>query len=432
MNIPILNRNFKHPADGWYHLEALGEHPNARAGVVQVIDAESAASIVNRFNAAAEAGQLSHGQEMLIDHEHFKHDSDKETRAYGWLQRLCNRADGIYGQIRWSATGQAAVDGGDYRFFSTEYDPASLQVLNREGDRVRPLALDGITLTNDPNNKGQRGITNRNVGDEPRDERGRWTDKVGAKITIHPGDHSAHPGEYVRRASGVGDYTQWHSLTHKDAMPLRDAYVKQLHEKGHVSFHVTNRNTLPGHQANSTAGARAEIQQTKSMKQIAQRLGLSADASEEAILGELTKLENRANKAEAALAPLATERDTLKNRVTTLEDAQAEADLTAHGITENDADRPQLKAGLLQNREIGLAFLKRIATKATETGKIPLTNRATAKVPGAAAETGKDADADKKKGVAIRNRAQSLQAANPKLTLQQAFIQAEAEINQEG
>ena len=215
-------------------------------------------------------------------------------------------------------------------------------------------------------------------------------------------------------------------------MPLRDAYVKQLHEKGHVSFHVTNRNTLPGHQANSTAGARAEIQQTKSMKQIAQRLGLSADASEEAILGELTKLENRANKAEAALAPLATERDTLKNRVTTLEDAQAEADLTAHGITENDADRPQLKAGLLQNREIGLAFLKRIATKATETGKIPLTNRATAKVPGAAAETGKDADADKKKGVAIRNRAQSLQAANPKLTLQQAFIQAEAEINQEG
>jgi len=74
--------------------------------------------------------------------------------------------------------------------------------------------------------------------DEPRDELGKWTSKVGAKITIHPGKHSANPGDYIRKASGVADYTQWHRLDHPDAMPLRDAYVKQLHEAGHVTFHA--------------------------------------------------------------------------------------------------------------------------------------------------------------------------------------------------
>src|SRR5438128_1820956 len=120
MNTPILNRDYQHPADGWYHLEPLGEHPNTAAGVVQVIDMKAIDSIVRGFNADADAGRLPHGAEMLVDHEHFSHDAEKETRAFGWLNRLQARPDGIYGQVRWTTTGRAAVDGGDYRFFSTE------------------------------------------------------------------------------------------------------------------------------------------------------------------------------------------------------------------------------------------------------------------------------------------------------------------------
>jgi phage I-like protein len=162
MNATILNREFKHPADGWYQIEPKGDHPNRAAGIIQVIDDEAAATIVNRFNADAEAGSLRHGNELLIDHEHFSADSDKESRAYGWLTRLENRADGIYGQIRWTVTGKAAVDGGDYRFFSTEYDRADLKALNSGKPRkVRPLRLDGLSLTNMNNNRGQKPITNR-------------------------------------------------------------------------------------------------------------------------------------------------------------------------------------------------------------------------------------------------------------------------------
>jgi Mu-like prophage I protein len=168
MNPPILNRNFQHPADGWYQIEAKGEHPNRAAGIVQVIDDEATQSIVNRFNDDAAAGKLRHGNEMLIDHEHFSDQPDQETRAYGWLQQLQNRADGIYGQIRWTRTGQDAVDGGDYRFFSTEYEPSDLQPVKSEiGNRkseiqkARPLRLAGLTLTNMNNNRGQKPITNR-------------------------------------------------------------------------------------------------------------------------------------------------------------------------------------------------------------------------------------------------------------------------------
>jgi phage I-like protein len=172
----ILNREFQHPADGWYQIEAKGNHTNREAEVVQVIDDQACETIVNRFNAAAAAGELRHGSEMLIDHEHFASEKDQESRAYGWLQELQNRADGIYGRIRWTTTGKAAVDGGDYRFFSTEYDPKDLQVVKNRAAKtgltaVRPLRLDGLSLTNMNNNRGQKPITNRAVlGEERRRE----------------------------------------------------------------------------------------------------------------------------------------------------------------------------------------------------------------------------------------------------------------------
>ena len=146
-----------------YMIEPVGEHLEREGSLMQVIDPAAIASIVENFNAAAQDPNFSG---MLIDHEHFKHDLQKETVAYGWLMGLQGRADGIYGQIRWSVTGQAAVDGGDYRFFSTEYDPADMEVLSGgEPRRARPLRLDGLTLTNAPNNKGARPITNRGGGE---------------------------------------------------------------------------------------------------------------------------------------------------------------------------------------------------------------------------------------------------------------------------
>lgn len=252
MNPKILNREFQHPADGWYQIEPKGDHENRAAKVVQVIDEDAINSIVNRFNAAAAASQLSHGDSMLIDHEHFKHDASKETIAYGWLQKLENRADGIYGQIRWTDTGKKAVDGGDYRFFSTEYDPADLVILNSAAPRrVRPVRLDGLTLTNDPNNRGGRPITNR--------------------------DASTLPGS-------------------------REPGASQNHNK----------------------------ERTNTMKNIATKLGLAPEASEDAILGEVIKLQNRLT----TLEPLSAENEKLKNRITAFDGEQVDSLLALHGVKE--------------------------------------------------------------------------------------------------
>lgn len=350
MNTPILNREFQHPADGWYHIEPRGEHPNRAAGVVQVIDGKACEAIANRFNADAEAGALTHGHEMLVDHEHFSHDADKETRAFGWLTRLANRDDGIYGQIRWSTTGKAAVDGGDYRFFSTEYDPQNLAALNREKNRVRPTALSGLTLTNRPNNRGGRPIT--------------------------------------------------------------------------------NRDNLPEHPADPTAGGQADIQNRKTtMKLIATKLGLSADASEEAILGALDKVTNRAAEAEGKLASITTERDTLKNRVSELDAEQICADLDAHGV-KDEAVRNRLTPvlGAMKNREERVAFLTDIVAKPAPEAKPQnkLFNR-----DGKAPAAGKNAEttgADKDKAQRIMNRAAELQKLHRNLNSASAVIMAQREI----
>jgi hypothetical protein len=77
--------------------------------------------------------------------------------------RLENRGGKPFGKIHWTNTGKAAVDGGDYRFFSSEYDPQDLQIQNKGQKplRARPIRLAGLTLTNAPNNKGGTPITNR-------------------------------------------------------------------------------------------------------------------------------------------------------------------------------------------------------------------------------------------------------------------------------
>ena len=245
----------------------MGEHFNREAKLTQVIDDDACLRIVNRFNAAADAGTLSHGHKMLIDHEHFRHDRDKETIAYGWLQRLQNRDDGIYGQVRWSATGQKAVDGGDYRFFSTEYDPKDLKVLNDR--KVRPLRLDGLSLTNEPNNKGARPITNRET--------------------------------------------------------LADAGA-------------------------SAGNQNKQNQNSNRMKNIATKLGLAAEASEDAILAELTKIQNRVT----TLEPLATENTTLKNRITELDAANVDALLANHGVKDvkvHNRMKPILVAAQASDRQ---------------------------------------------------------------------------------
>lgn len=154
----ILNRDFQPPADGWYHLARPGDIPHASSGLVQVVDQAALLSIVNRFKAdAADAGDRFAG--LLVDFDHFSLDTDKPSEAAGWIMDLQNRADGLWAQIRWSDTGEAAVTGGRYRFLSPVWNRSDCEELGDK--RIRPLRITNAAVTNDPNFKGLCPLSNR-------------------------------------------------------------------------------------------------------------------------------------------------------------------------------------------------------------------------------------------------------------------------------
>ena len=165
----ILNRDFRHPTDGFYQLMPFGEFPAdldevvdgkvVTREVVQVCDIQSGQAIANRFQAAAAAAGFPG---MLVDYDHFSLDKAKESIAAGWITEMVNRDDGLYGRIRWTASGQPKVDGGDYRFLSPVFDPALCEDLG--GNRLRPLDMLLSALTNDHNMKTMKPLTNRAAG----------------------------------------------------------------------------------------------------------------------------------------------------------------------------------------------------------------------------------------------------------------------------
>ena len=351
MKLPILNRDFQHPADGWYQIEVPGEHLNRESGVVQVVDDAAVCSIVNRFNQEAEAYTAKFGAPfpgMLIDHEHFKHQADKETVAYGWLMRLQNRHGQPFGQIRWTNTGKPAIDGGDYRFFSSEYDPKDLQILNRGEKplRVRPLRLDGLTLTNDPNNKGGAPITNRNGG----------------------------PSTIIFAGAG--------------APAVNERETKQA-----------------------------------KMNNIAMKLGLVAEASEEAILAEVTRL------------------ITLKNRNTILEaenqallGEQVDVLLAAHGVTDEKVIN-RLKPVLtgLHSREERVTTLTDFGFRTGESGKTGpgqnrLNNRDTRPPQSGRQSAVTGTRSDHAQATKIMNHAHQIKKDLPNITDATAVLMAQKEV----
>ena len=144
------------PGDGWYHIERWGEHPQTSQegqAYVQVIDDDAVRAIV-------EAGVPEEG--LLTDVEHVSVLGERDTRAYGWIRELAAlpTAEGLQlcARIEWTPLGRPLVKDRIYKHFSTVYSVELCADLG--GGRLRPLQLVGLALTNQPNNPGQRPITN--------------------------------------------------------------------------------------------------------------------------------------------------------------------------------------------------------------------------------------------------------------------------------
>ena len=147
--------NFKE--DAWIHVTPLGEFAHAGAGVVQVIDAEALKAITEDFTAKAAAENFPG---LLVDFDHFSMDTDKSSEAAGWISALREDTEGLWAKVRWSTKGKESVEGGEYRLVSPVFPkPSDCEVLG--DNRIRPRSLMSVALTNDPNIKGGRPLTNR-------------------------------------------------------------------------------------------------------------------------------------------------------------------------------------------------------------------------------------------------------------------------------
>ena len=162
MNAVLMNRDgFQVPADGFYQIAPLGEFGHAQAGLVQVVDAEACAAMVNRFT---EDAKLPNFAGLLVDFDHFSLDGEKKSEAAGWITALENRDGGLFAKIRWSDVGDAAVKGGRYRFLSPVWARGDCADLGN--GRVRPMRLLNAAVTNDPNLKGMQPLSNSGQSSE--------------------------------------------------------------------------------------------------------------------------------------------------------------------------------------------------------------------------------------------------------------------------
>jgi hypothetical protein len=168
--VPIVNRaqadgKFALPADGWYLIAPIGDHPHSphpffpesmtQKSLIQVVDAPAIQSMVNRFKTEFPDGNPG----LLVDWEHDSETVDKSTAAAGWIEDLSGRKDGLWAKIRLTNRGLEMVQGGQYRFISPTWNPEECEVIS--GNRIRPLRLKSAGLTNNYNLRGLPPLSNR-------------------------------------------------------------------------------------------------------------------------------------------------------------------------------------------------------------------------------------------------------------------------------
>jgi len=139
----------------WAHVCPLGEHPwvseDGKETIVQVIDREAVEAMARTYPVGTPASR--------VDVDHKSMSIDNTTEASGWGKEVQIRDDGLWVRIELTTFGQPLVNGKVYQFTSPCFPRDGLVDLGNGRMRVTKLGV--IALTNDPNLRGQKPLTNR-------------------------------------------------------------------------------------------------------------------------------------------------------------------------------------------------------------------------------------------------------------------------------
>jgi hypothetical protein len=161
---------FRLPPDRWFQIVPSGEfrHPS---GVVQVVDAVTRFGLVDDFINRMRVGSITG---LPVDFDHLSKlrfgcmpgaaggigpmgnrgasvslgIAPVALSAAGSIVAMSNRGDGIWAQLSLTPEGERTLRGGQYRFFSPEFDECSGEGL--PVGKVRPGRILGGGLTNRP------------------------------------------------------------------------------------------------------------------------------------------------------------------------------------------------------------------------------------------------------------------------------------------
>ena len=265
-------------------------------------------------------------------------------------------------------------------------DDASLQHIANSLTADRLIDFDHFSYDPDKSSQAAGWFSDHQIRADGLWVKPRWSDE-GQRVVAN--------GRY-RYASPVWLRDQVEELGDKRVRPLAIdtlGLTNSPNIKGMVP--LTNREKLSRQSVSADPADETRPKtQSKTMKSLLAALGLSADASEQAALTELTKITNRIAELEKAGEPI-------KNRVAELEAENKR--LTEH-LVEQDIERfknrikpdklEAMKAALLKNRAGTIEILEGLADPAepgTTSGtgnRQPMHNRAATKTPtaGAAAD----------------------------------------------
>jgi phage I-like protein len=143
-----------------------GEFPHP-SGLIQVIDDLSITQMAANFNPA---------NKILFDFDHYSDLSNDQraaalaagiqlpSEASGWVSNVEAMPDGLYGEVEWTPAGAAAIRNRSYRFQSPVFRRRDIAII--ESNRVRPMALSKVALTNEPNIRDFAALCNSADGSE--------------------------------------------------------------------------------------------------------------------------------------------------------------------------------------------------------------------------------------------------------------------------
>lgn len=151
----IINGLNKALSFEWMHVCPIGEHAwtsaDGKERIVQIIDNDACAAMAASYPLSVPNSRID------IDHESM--DAEKRTAAVGWGRKAEVRDDGLWVQVEWNPEGRDLIENKIYKFNSPCFPREGLVDLGNGRMRVTKLGV--IALTNDPNLRGQKPLTNR-------------------------------------------------------------------------------------------------------------------------------------------------------------------------------------------------------------------------------------------------------------------------------